>query len=136
MRVSKMNMTLRRIEHRYDGIFSRLTRDDTGFAFCVAAEHSYNGIPKIPDGIYTCQRRMSPHFGYDVFEVLGVPKCTFIEIHIGNYPQIDSDGCILLGAEIFDQQDGSQAITMSRSTFQKFMILQEKVQQFQLTVVS
>ena len=117
-----MNMILQRTKRRADGIFSDFLKED-GSLFCVAAEHAYGLKPKIVDGTYTCKRRRSPHFGTDVFEVMNVPGCTYIEIHWLNFPQIESDGCIGVGREVAEM-NGTMAITMSRATFQEFMTLQ------------
>lgn len=126
-------MTLRRVQFRGDGVFSHLLKKD-GSQFCVAAEHAYAGLPKLPNGVYACKRRHSPHFGYDVFLITDVPGHDFMEIHIGNEPQVDSDGCVLLGREFFWRDNGGQLITMSRATFHEFMDLQRGISEFQLTV--
>lgn len=128
-----MNFTLKRLDERGDGIFSQMIKDQDGSIFCVAAEHSFKGRPKIPNGVYTCKRYRSPHFGYDVF-VIDVPGHEFLEIHIGNDPQVESEGCVLLGRYFFEKPNGSQVVTMSRATFEAFMELQHGVSQFQLTV--
>ncbi len=129
-----MNIILRRTEESAEGIFGAMT-DELGNQVCVTLEHAYdsglgNGTfaPKIPAGTYTCRRRLSPHFGFEVFEVLKVPNCTFIEIHPGNTEK-DSIGCILVGTT----RQGD-AITQSRVAFDKFMELQKGLDSFQLTV--
>lgn len=133
-----MDMILQRSKYEQDGICGLLATRD-GARVASTLEHAfekYPGIfsPKIPAGDYTCRRRLSPHFGYDVFEVLDVPNCTFIEIHIGNYNK-DSDGCILLGQSIATTPNGDKMLTMSRVTFHDFMDLQDEVNEFQLTIV-
>lgn len=141
-----MDMTLKRTMFRPDGIFSGLLYPD-GSRFCFTLEHGFKGLetypaddsgaqltyqPKIPPGVYTCKRRHSPHFGFDVFQVMDVPNCTFIEIHPGNFDK-DSDGCICLGDAIA-QIGADEMVTNSRKTFDKFMALQADVETFQLTV--
>lgn len=128
-----MDMTLKRVSFRADGIFSHLLKSD-GSPFCVTGEHAYAGLPKLPSGVYICKRYRSPHFGFDVFVIENVPGHNMIEFHIGNEPQIDSDGCVLVGREFFWRENGSQVITMSRKTFDQFMELQYGVSEFQLTV--
>ena len=132
-----MDCTLTRTWYRSDGIFSKL-EDSDGKQIAVTLEHAYQdsaGIwsPKIPPGVYTCERYASPHFGCEVFQVMNVPNCTNIEIHWGNYDR-DSDGCIILGEEITD--DGKEEmVTESKVTFLSFMTMQAGLDQFQLTVV-
>lgn len=132
-----MNITLRRTDFRSDGIFGGFFLED-GTHFCATLEHAYlikaNWMPKMAPGSYTCQRRHSPHFGYDVFEVMNVPNCTYIEIHVGNF-QANSEGCVLIGETITDEPDGSRAITNSRVTFHNFMQMQVGLDTFQLTVL-
>lgn len=131
-----MNIALRRNSFQSFGIFGDFFLE-TGEHFCVTLEHSYlisgNWLPKIPAGTYTCKRRMSPHFGFEVFEVLDVPNCTYIEIHVGNFLQ-DSEGCVLVGEDVSQLPNGQQAITNSRKTFNDFMQLQNGNETFQLTV--
>lgn len=57
----------------------------------------------IPPGLYGCQWRESPRFGW-TYEVVDVPDRTHIIIHIGNWCgdvdlslRSDVEGCILLG---------------------------------------
>lgn len=132
-----MNMKLIRKMYLSDGIFSDMYSDDNQ-KFCVTLEHAYDDgegafCAKLPSGVYTCRRRLSPHFGYELFQILNVPNANFIEIHRGNVNK-DSEGCILLG----DQQtriNGVDMILNSKETFEKFMRLQADVNEFQLTVI-
>jgi hypothetical protein len=132
-----MNCTLIRAEWRPDGIFGQIISDDNQFK-CVTLEHAYlvqgNWMPKIPVGEYECARRLSPRFNFEVFEVLNVPNCTYIEIHPGNY-NADSEGCILLGESAIEQPNGEKIISMSRQAFGQFMLMQNGLQTFKLTVV-
>lgn len=85
------------------GIFSTM-QDDGGAVVCQIAEHAYqqpdgSWQPKVPPGTYRCvfgqhQLRSGPIM---TFEVTGVPGHTGILIHPGNWPQVDSDGCMLPG---------------------------------------
>jgi len=132
-----MDCTLTRSEFRIDGIFG-IMLDDNGRQIAVTLEHAFaNGAawyPKLPDGIYSCQRYHSPKFGYDVFQIMNVPNATYIEIHIGNFND-DSNGCVLLGDSV-SPANGAWAITSSKITFLNFMQLQIGLDQFQLTVKS
>jgi hypothetical protein len=136
-----VNLTLTRNEFRPDGVFSTLT-DESGVKIASTLEHAYDDIspgewlPKIPDGTYTCVRgqhrlaRMQTSF--ETFEVTNVPGHTNILFHIGNFDN-DSEGCILLGENVANTKP--QMITNSKSTFVKFMELQDGVSSFTLTVV-
>ena len=136
-----MNCTLKRLQYRADGVFGDLRADD-GSLIAQTLEHAYPCLPpddklfspKIPKGEYTCRRRLSPHFKRDVFEVLCVPECTYIEIHWGNFDN-DSEGCILLGLHLGKATDGAQMLTYSRQAFDRFMALQAGVNEFTLTVI-
>lgn len=128
--------TLTRVNRRPDGIFGELA---SGSSFqCVTLEHAFEQAdgtfaPALPAGTYTCQRRLSPHFNEDVFEILSVPGHDYVEIHPGNFNR-DSKMCVLVGEAVAD--DGSEEmVTNSRATFDRFMALQSGVQEFQLSVI-
>lgn len=130
-----MDCVLHRTEESADGIFGMLA-DTFANQLAVTLEHAYDSghgdgsfAPKIPPGEYICQRRHSPHFGFDVFELQDVPGHDNIEIHPGNSEK-DSEGCILLG--IFRQGND---ILESKAAFDKFMsVTQKNVDKFILTV--
>jgi hypothetical protein len=57
-------------------------------------------ISCIPQGVYTCnirQGEQSKSYNYEHLIVNKVPDRDFILFHVGNNPQKDSKGCILLG---------------------------------------
>lgn len=125
--------TLTRTSSGLYGIFGKMVADDNSFS-CVTLEHAYPAgtnqwAPKIPVGTYTCVRRLSPKFGYDVFMLKDVPGHDYVEIHIGNYNS-NSDGCILLG-----EMQLTGMISESRTTFERFMSLLTGVDEFTLVVV-
>ncbi len=134
-----MNMEMTRTKYLSDGIFGVIRSEDGQFQ-CDTIERAYfqSGLtggtwaPKIPAGTYTCQRRMSPHFGYEVFEVMNVPNCTFIEIHIAN-TQNDLEGCIGLGEEL-GTLNGMDAVLQSGIAFKNFMMIHRDVNSFQITI--
>ena len=139
-------MTLIRNQRNSTGIFSELDSDDDSFSF-VAAEHAYEIEnfdpqtstygPKIPDGVYTCQRGMHQLEGmtepFETFEVTGVTGHTNLLFHSGNLPQVDSEGCILLGMN-YGLLNGQPAVLDSKQAFASFMQKQTGVDTFQLTV--
>lgn len=130
-----MNITLTHSKWLNDGIFGEFKSEDGNFT-CETIEHAYpmDGkiTSKIPEGTYTCQRRQSPHFGYDVFEVMNVPNCSYIEIHIANTEK-DVIGCIGVGEEL-GTLNGMDAILQSGQAFKAFMNLQSGIDSFVLTV--
>jgi len=131
-----MNCTLIHNEFRSDGIFGTLTSEFGTFK-CVTIEHAFqqpNGswAPKLIPGIYICQRRLSPHFGVDVFEVMSVPNCIYIEIHPGNWDR-DTNGCVCPGQAEAPSNLG-QMVTASDKTFVTFMDLQAGTNIFTLVV--
>jgi hypothetical protein len=135
-----MNAKLVNKQYRADGIFGLMSMDD-GTEFDTL-QHAYPDgsgyVPKLAQGTYTCVRRMSPHFGYEVFMVESVPDfqgkpVSYIEIHRGNY-NADSDGCILLGLSIRPIDSITQMLASSAPAFNLFMGLQNGVNEFTLTV--
>lgn len=138
-----MDLTLKRLELRPDGIFSNL-KDDNNVVIAVTLEHAYaaspNGseyLPKIPPGTHICVRgqhrlhNMTQDF--TTFEITGIPRHTNLLFHWGNYNN-DSEGCVLLGKTTLLLSDGSQMITASKAAFSDFMDLQKGVDKFILTV--
>ncbi len=133
-----MDCALVRTDFRADGIFSEL-REPSGDLIAITLDHAYPDglgawVPKLVDGTYVCKRRLSPEFGYELFQIMDVPDCTYIEIHIGNF-QSDSKGCVCLGMGL-GKMGAQQMLTSSRAAFNKFMALQNGCDEFQLTVKS
>lgn len=133
-----MTLILTRKDKRQDGIFSELT-DDSGNFIAVTLEHSYDGEPKLQDGTYNCVKGIHElHNGipFEAYEVMNVPGHTGILCtHVGNY-NADSDGCVLIGMNIKDMDDGSRMITHSMIAFSKFMTMLEKYANYTLVVKS
>jgi hypothetical protein len=129
--------TLTHTAGHHDGIRGIL-RDEQGDQLAVTLERSYQDKPKLVDGIYLCQR--GPHRlhgmtkDFETFEILGVPKCTGILFHWGNW-HTDSEGCVLVGRVCCDSPRGCM-ITESRKTFARFMLDLEGEETFQLTVIT
>jgi hypothetical protein len=130
-----MNLKLIRSHIGPTGVFGTLLKENTEL-FCYTAEHSYlqnDGTwkPKITKGEYLCifGHHQLDHGPVDTFEITGIEGHSGILIHVGNYPQKDSDGCLLIGQENIN----NESITNSRATFEKFLEMQNKVS-FTLTV--
>lgn len=136
-----MNLTLRNTDYRDDGIFGELI-DDQGQHFCYTLQHAYdsdNGdgsyLPKVLPGTYKCVRGQHQLAHMDkpflTFEITGVSGHTNILFHKGNYND-DSEGCVLLGTSI--TKAGSWMLSSSAPMFNKFMQLQNNINEFTLTV--
>lgn len=147
-----MDLTYKRVMYRPDGIFSTVTRDDTGEHFMVVLEHAYqqpdgSWKPKVQPGVYTCVRGMHtlgepPHqHQLETFEILGVVGHSGILLHPGNWDE-DSAGCSLVGSSFAQgndpHEDGKlvEMVVNSQETFKKFMAAQEGLDSFQLTVLA
>lgn len=127
-----MTFTLTHTEFTEDGIFGELT-DSAGKLYLVTLEHSYDNLPKLYDGTFTCVKgvhRLHDNIPFEAYEITGVNGHTGILFHIGNY-NADSDGCVLLGID-----KGDKMITHSAIAFSKFMGLLEGQQTFTLIVKS
>ena len=130
-----MTYTLIRTEFRPDGIFSELY-DDNSVLIAHTVEHSYNSLPKIPNGTFICVRGTHQlHSGppFSTFEITGIPGHTGVLFHQGNWGQTDSDGCCLLGEDIAPSDQG-QMVTNSKATFQKFIDALDGINEFDLVV--
>ena len=135
-----MNLFLKRTSFEIYGVFGELT-DEKGNLVAVTIERAYfdggTYAPKIPIGMFRCIRGDHKLHGmvqpFTTFEITGVIDSmgnvhSGLLFHWGN-KNIDSEGCVLLG-----QQRESNIIINSRDTFAKFMVLQQWVKEFVLTV--
>lgn len=136
-----MNITLKRLSHSLYGVFGDLL-DESSVVICWTLEHAFpvgnDYKPKIPAGVYTCKRgehRLHNLIPFSTFEVMGVPDfdgspVSGILFHKGNTNN-DSEGCILLG-----ESSGTWCILDSKDAFDRFMEIQQGIDEFQLTVLS
>jgi len=122
-----MTRYLERIRQDDSSLYG-LMKGDGYVKLGVTLERLFYGKPKIPAGTYVCKRRFSGRFQCDVFEVTGVPFCTFIEIHPANYVT-QLEGCVGIGTAF-----GPDMITQSRLAFDKFMADLQGVDEFNLIV--
>ena len=88
-------------------------------------------ISCIPEGVYLCERVLSPKFG-DTFEVLNVPGRTHILFHSGNTVD-DSLGCLLLGKGM-GVLKGKRGVVSSRIARDEFMKLMKGKNHFPLQI--
>ena len=146
-----MDLTIKREQYLDDGIFSRVTRDDTGEEVMVTCEHAYPSglpeytwLPKVMPGKYTCVRgthQLAHGDPFETFEVTGVAGHSGILFHRGNW-QDDSRGCLLCGEDFAQTEHDAERpgpedmVTNSRVAFESFMALQAGADVFTLTVVA
>jgi hypothetical protein len=134
-----VDLKLERVQRRSDGIFSHLL-DDKDNIIAYTLEHAYEQdgqySPKIPNGEFKCVRGQHRLHGmtedFTTFEITGIEGHSNLLFHWGNYNK-DSEGCVLVGDAIIDSS-GSEMITHSRATFEKFMELEQGLDFFTLTV--
>jgi hypothetical protein len=112
---------------------------------CVTLERPWlqnkPNVSCIPEGTYELQMRRSPLLERITegkyltgWEVMNVPKRTFIMFHPGNWVQ-DTEGCILVGRKItWTDREGSM-ITSSRNTFHYFMKNMEQLEDHPLLTI-
>ena len=128
--LNPVTLTLTRARFEADGIFGELTNGDKHV--CYTLEHSFDSVPAVPAGTYTCKRGQHRLGGmannFITFEVQNVPGHTGILFHTGNTNR-DSEGCILLG-----QQIKGAVLLNSRPAFASFMELLDRLPQFTLEV--
>lgn len=132
-----MNIHLVQSHIENDGAFGQFTTE-AGEHICFTLEHAYplwNGVytTKIKNGAYTCVLGWSTEFKMLVYRIMGVPSCTGIEIHRGNFDG-DSKGCVLLGSNVIPQASGDLMLEKSADAFNAFMQMQNGVKTFELTV--
>jgi hypothetical protein len=132
-----MIITLVRREFLPSGVFGELWIDDK--VFCYTGEHAYDLKPKVPDGEYTCKRgihKLNDGVKFDTFQIMKVPGHWGILFHKGNWPQKDSDGCVLIGTAIGFTINGGKMLTASKTAFGKFMQRMEGLDEFQIIIKS
>lgn len=131
------HLTLTRISDTGQATFGILT-DEEHKQLCVTAERPWLGnqhdVSCVPAGVYLVHRRYSPKHKGDVFELDDVPHRSNIEIHVGNVPRLDSQGCILVGNG-FALVNGENGIKESRQAFARFMDALRGVDRFTLTIL-
>lgn len=92
----------------------------------------------MPAGTFDAERYLSPHFGYELFRLYGVPGHDAIELHRGARVR-DTRDCVLLGAafgEVYEP-DGvthEPGILDSKVTFETFMANMRGINRFSLVV--
>lgn len=97
------------------------------FSLELPWKHNATDISCIPEGKYLARKHLSPSNG-SVFELMNVPRRSFIQIHVGNFTE-DIEGCIVVGNSIrYLDQDTVPDVTNSKNTFDRlYELLPETV---------
>jgi hypothetical protein len=134
---------LKRTDFLQNGIFGTLENDDKTLFFATA-EHSFEVKtdpmsestvyqPAMDPGQYTCvlgEHTLIHHpVPFKAYQIYDVPRHSQILLHIGNFPQTDSEGCVLLGMARLEDM-----VTLSEKAFEAFMAAMNGVDKFQLLV--
>lgn len=126
-------LELRRIRSTPEGTFGELYLD--GIKIAVTAEppnkvYRSSKPYAIPAGKYQLDYTYSSRFGtkaaYQSTKgvlplLLSVPGFEGIRMHIGNYPLIDTQGCILIGSKIVDWKYISDSTSAYQSVINKII---------------
>lgn len=122
---------LERIAYMPQGTLGKLT---IGTEVFWTAERPWRNNQKevscIPNGNYTCKAYTSKRFG-ETFEVTDVENRTYILFHVGNFPEKDSHGCILLGERLMDNQ---AAVSSSKVAVNRFRETLKDVESFDIEI--
>lgn len=127
----KADAVLERFAYLPEATLGKLTIDDNVFWI---AERPWRGNKKeiscIPSGTYTCKRYVSKRFG-ETFEVTEVPNRTYILFHVGNFPEKDSHGCLLVGSSLMPN---APAVASSKNAMTKFREILKDAESFELRI--
>jgi len=127
----KADAVLERFAYLPEATLGKLSIDDNVFWI---AERPWRGNKKeiscIPSGTYTCKRYISKRFG-ETFEVTEVPNRTYILFHVGNFPEKDSHGCLLVGSSLMPN---APAVASSKNAMTKFREILKDVESFELCI--
>jgi hypothetical protein len=86
----------------------------------------------IPEMQYIMERRDSPRFGPNMWQVADVPGRTHILVHVANYPS-NVLGCIGLGLSVLGDLGG---VGSSRAAIKRFYDWSDGVEELKLTIRS
>lgn len=122
---------LERIAYMPQGTLGKLTIGDQVFWTAERAwRNNQKEVSCIPNGRYTCKAYTSKRFG-QTFEVTDVENRTYILFHVGNFPEKDSHGCILLGERLMDNQP---AVSSSKIAVERFRETLKDVESFDIEI--
>lgn len=89
-------------------------------------------ISCIPEGTYLMQRRNSPRFGPDMWEIAHVEGRSHILIHVANYAD-NVQGCIGLGMSMMNHLEG---VGSSKKAIEKFYDWSKDADFLEITITS
>jgi hypothetical protein len=126
-----MEATLDRFAYLPDGTLGKLTVNDQVFWIAERPwRNNQQEISCIPPGTYTCKRYVSQRFG-ETFEITEVPNRTYILFHVGNFPEKDSHGCLLVGESLMK---GHSAVASSKVAMARFRETLKDVESFTINI--
>lgn len=134
-----MNIVLRQIDFRLDGIFGLFLTEELQ-ELMLTLERGYKSargeiVSKIKPGVYPCKLTWSPKFKKYLWLITGVEGHEGIRIHSANIDD-ELDGCVAPGLKYGEWEDGSRCILQSKKALKKFMDLQGDCKEFKLIVES
>lgn len=128
---NQADAVLERFAYLPEATLGKLTIQDHVFWI---AERPWRGNKKevscIPTGSYTCKAYTSKRFG-ETFEITEVPNRTYILFHVGNFPEKDSHGCLLVGSSLMA---GKPAVSASKNAMTKFREILKDVESFEIEI--
>lgn len=125
------DIVLERFAYLPEATLGKLTiRDDVFYIAERPWRGNKKGVSCIPKDTYTCKAYTSKRFG-ETFEITGVPNRTHILFHVGNFPEKDSDGCLLVGSLLMA---GKPAVSSSKNAMNKFREVLQDVESFDIKI--
>lgn len=127
---------LKRISRTDRGTFGVL--EYNGYVFAVTAELedlcNIKGESCIPDGYYVAELIRRPSNGKKAYMLRDVKNRDAILFHSGNFPEKDSEGCILVGSGFSYIDNKIVAITDSAVAYDRFMLLMDNDEAIHITI--
>ena len=128
-----------RLEETQEGTIGVLSLDGRVICYTLEPEweHNLENVSCIPEGIYRCERTLSPRFG-DTFKICDIPGGRGVDepvlFHWGNRGA-ETRGCPLLGLMV-GWLYGDRAVLASRKAFKAFMKVLKGEDVFMLSIQS
>lgn len=116
------------------GTFGTMIINSRLFCYTLEPPDLLNAVSlsSIPAQQYICQRYKSDNYP-DTFQVMHVPDRTKILFHKGNFLE-NTEGCILLGAQVGRLMNAARGVLNSGDTFKRFMEVMQGINEFHLTI--
>lgn len=113
-----MDGILERFAYHPEATLGKLTINKEVFYIAERPwRNNKKNVSCVPVGEYICKKYKSRKFG-ETYQLTDVPGRTYILFHVGNFPEKDSEGCLLVGEEIMKSKP---AIASSKKAMKRFM---------------